>query len=77
MQDEEPVDAKESNTLMLTEVPEDIAEYEIEKHFKNLCGSVGVALPESVRSISTLGMAYVIFPSISTARTIFKVSLNV
>jgi hypothetical protein len=59
---------------MLSGVTSDVTQKQIETFFKQACIQMGTSMFESVRVISALQMAYVVFPTIGAAKTIFRVS---
>lgn len=59
---------------MLSNMSSDVTQKQIENFFKTTCMQVGSTMFESVRVISALRMAYVVFPTINAAKTIYRVS---
>ncbi len=60
---------------MLTNIPQDVTQKQIEAFFKTSCLQMGCAMFESVSMIAALKMGYVVFPSVTSSKTIFKVSI--
>lgn len=58
---------------MLTNIPSDTTQKQIEAFFKNACVQMGTSMFESVRVISALKMAYIVFPSLNSSKTIYRV----
>jgi len=63
--------------LMLSNLSSDITQKQIEQYFKHLSLQVGCAMVESVSVIAALKMAYVVFPSIISAQTIYRVNIHI
>ncbi|CDW85037.1 rna binding motif protein [Stylonychia lemnae] len=63
---------EESNTLMLSNIPSEVNQKQIEAFFKTACLQMGTSMYESVRMIGALKMAYVVFPTMNSSRIIYK-----
>lgn len=61
---------------MLSGVTSDVTQKQIEVFMKQACIQTGTSIFESVRVISALQMAYVVFPTINSAKMIYRVRTN-
>ena len=56
---------------MLSDIPAGTTQSQIENFFKTTCMQRSTTVFQSVNMISALKMAYVVFPSVSSAKVIF------
>jgi hypothetical protein len=61
---------------MLSNIPSEVTQKQIEAFFKTTCLQVGTSMFENIRMITALKMAYVVFPTVNASKTIFKVSFS-
>ena len=59
--------------MMLTNIPSDVTQKQIEAFFKTLCLQRSTTMFQSVSMIAALKMAYVVFPSVTSAKAIHLV----
>jgi len=59
---------------MLTNIPSDVTQKQIEAFFKTICLQRSTSMYQSVSMIGALQMAYVVFPSVTSAKAIQLVS---
>ena len=58
---------------MLTDIPSDVTQKQLEAFFKTLCLQSSTTMFQSVSLLPSLKMAYVVFPSVSSAKSVFNV----
>jgi len=63
-----------SNTLMVTELGPDINLNVLEEVFNEKCIQIQTSMPEDIRFLESLRVAYVIFPSIPVATKLYESS---
>jgi len=61
---------------MLTDMPAGVTQKQIEDFFRQACVQRSTSMFQSVSLISALKMAYVVFPSIISAKVIYSVRHN-
>jgi hypothetical protein len=59
---------------MLTNLPSDVSQKQVEAFFKTLCLQRSTTMFQSISMIGALQMAYVVFPSVTSAKAIHMVS---
>ena len=64
-------DKEESNCICVKPVPKSVSKEEIESYFTALSHQSHTKMPEEVQHISAFQTAYVVYPSVESARKVF------